>query len=211
MSANIDIQKPRHGWNSVMSNRSTSRSSSPIKTSIRDLVESPGMSNSRPSVMSRNSVSSIDGDGVRRNTLKRKDSVKVFGDLVMLGEIQNKMNAQGKLLQMKAQARKDTITKGGVKKILNAPKVLKAFRSQISVSLMFCFVRHTLFKPSLNMCIIWYFVSIRMLYQPLVIYSYLFLFICGGRNSDEFMYLLVFTLTVMVNYKRTFKLLLTQT
>ncbi|KAL4230498.1 hypothetical protein ACF0H5_010880 [Mactra antiquata] len=131
----LDIQKPRLGWNAVIvNNKANSRSSSPVKTSNRDSTDSPALSNNRPSVQSRNSVHSVDGDGVRKSS--RKDSVRMFGDLAMLGEIQSKMSFQGKLLQMKAQIRKDAVTKGGVKNILNAPKVIRAFRSQVSVCII---------------------------------------------------------------------------
>lgn len=125
----VDIQKPRLGW-STMANEL--RSSTPSKNNHT------GSSSSIVSINRGSSdVDSMLRDGQRTSSSRsRKDSIQMFSEAAVSGQIQKKMALQGKLFQLKAQTRKESFLKeGGIKKVMVAPTVMRAFRRNVSVSI----------------------------------------------------------------------------
>lgn len=115
------LDKSRNGWGSL---RKDLRSASSSK-GHRDL--------GTPAITG---VSTPDADGSRptsRKSLTRKDSVKLFADTALVGTHQKKFALQGKLLQLKAQSRRESFLKeGGLKKVMAAPQVMQAFRLKVA-------------------------------------------------------------------------------
>lgn len=133
MSQPVDIQKPRLGWDIA---KKEIRGGTPSKQNV-PRASSPAISIGRASIGTPDTRTGSKL-GSRASSVKqatRKDSVRLFADVAMSGQLQKKMAMQGKLLQMKAQARKDSILKeGGIKTVMTAPSVMQAFRRNISVS-----------------------------------------------------------------------------
>ena len=55
--------------------------------------------------------------------------------IIPIGQHQKKMALQGKMLHLRQKIRKESFLQpGGMKKVMNAPTILQAFKSQVSVS-----------------------------------------------------------------------------
>lgn len=113
--------------------RKETRSVSPGK-GVRPEMLSPSLAR-----IGNMSSPALEGDGSRptsRKSLTRRESVKMFADTALLGTHHKKFAHQGKLLQLKAQSRRESFLKeGGLKKVMAAPKIMKAFRIHaVSVS-----------------------------------------------------------------------------
>lgn len=115
------FDKSKNGWAALRKDARSVNSS----RGARD-VTSPGLSGLTTPVP--------EGETSRptsRKSLGRKDSVKLFADTALLGTHQKKFAQQGKLLQLKAQSRRESFLKeGGLKKIMAAPKIMQAFRNK---------------------------------------------------------------------------------
>ena len=128
----------------MLSKRSRSRSSfgSPSRDPKRSSMPNSLTPTPTPS---RQSPGSENANGETPSTrsklgvlLSRKESVQAFGDAALISQSQKKLFLQGKLLQKKNLDRKQSFLKeGGIKSIMNAPKIVKAFQAQNSVSFIF--------------------------------------------------------------------------
>lgn len=122
ISLQSSLDKSKNGWAALRRARSPN---SP--KSIRDSA-SP-----EPSRLNTPAHDSDTSRPTSRKSLSRKDSVKLFADTALLGTHQKKFAQQGKLLQLKAQTRRESFLKeGGLKKIMAAPRIMQAVRNKAS-------------------------------------------------------------------------------